>query len=548
MPMHRSQRFDAAQPSIVARDYPSFLRAVFRGAVGCALASTLAASGCSATATAPDDDASKPGGGGGQVATAGVGGSRSGGNGGVGGQLVATAGSGSAGSGSAGSGSAGTSPPTAGSGAAGAGSAGSDGAAGTTANPMPPDGSVTPRCDGATLQLLDGITPGEPFDGAELRMQFLGSMPETTAASGELCSAASDQAACRAAIAAAESTLPHTDVCGMIGDCDRYVVTTSGDDVRMYASRADLLRLLGTIDSPEDVALLLAYDRYDVLCADASRAADSGGTAPSTILAVADGFEAAVVLNVSTCPFQYAHVTLHVAPDGTVTELTRELLPEQSVCAGRRPEGLRSQHLPSTGSSLGAYFARMAHLEAASVTAFEVLAEELAHHGAPAGLVASATRAAHDEVRHTALTTALARRFGAEPMSPSIAPRPLRSLEAIALDNAVEGCVRECFGAVLGCYQAETSSDAEVAHVMTAIAEDETRHAALAFELAAWVEARLDPAARARVQAARRTAADALRLELWCTPDEPTRHVLGLPDRRAAQRLHQTLERALWAA
>jgi len=310
--------------------------------------------------------------------------------------------------------------------------------------------------------------------------------------------------------------LPHRDSCGMIGSCDRYLIATQGDDVRMYATRTELLKLLGPIDSPEDVALLLFYDNFDVECADAARMLNAGGPEASTIHPVDDGFEANVVLLVSTCIFQYARVTLHIARDGQVTELARELLPEQGGCAGRRPEGLLSRHTRSSDSALGEHFARMAHLEAASVTAFEVLRAELAQNDAPTALIEAAARAACDEVRHTALTTALARRFGAEPMTPAIEARPLRSLEAIALDNAVEGCVRECFGAALGCFQAQTATDAEIARVMTEIADDETQHAALAFEIAAWLDTRLQPDAKARVEVARRRAASELRSELPC--------------------------------
>ena len=512
MSMHRAQRFDPPRPSVALRDYGSVLRAVFRSAVSCALASSLAGAGCAATATAPED--SDPMGSAGAVAT----------GGGSGGSRAPT-------------------PIEAGSGGAGMAGAGVAG----TGEPSTTPGAAL-HCDGTMLQLLLDITPADPFDGAEFRMQFPGSPPQPLGVSGELCSGASDAADCRSAIADAEALLPHDGGCGMIGDCDRYVVATRGDDVSTYANRAQILELLGEIDSPEDVVMLLAYDTYDVLCADPTRLSESGGPSASELRIVDDGFEADVLLTVSTCPYQYAHVTLHIATDGTVSELTRELLPSQSVCAGRRPDGLRSRHLPTSSSALGEHFARMAHLEEASVHAFEVLAQELAHHGAPATLIESALCAAQDEVRHTVLATTLARRFGAASTPVSIAPRPLRSLEAIALDNAEEGCVRECFGAVVGCYQAETSSDAEIAHAMSVIAQDETRHAALAFEIAAWADEQLDTDARARVRSARRRAAAALRVELLSTLDAPTRAMLGLPDYRAASRLHEALERELWAA
>src|SRR5205814_1560141 len=65
---------------------------------------------------------------------------------------------------------------------------------------------------------------------------------------------------------------------------------------------------------------------------------------------------------------------------------------------GRRPAGLVGERGRGR-DAVGAYFAEMAWLEAASVRAFASLAEELASHGAPAALVAAARSAARDEAR-----------------------------------------------------------------------------------------------------------------------------------------------------
>ena len=56
---------------------------------------------------------------------------------------------------------------------------------------------------------------------------------------------------------------------------------------------------------------------------------------------------------------------------------------------------------------------------------------------------------------------------------------PRRPVE-IARENAEEGCVRETFGALLAAHQAAYACDPEVREVMTRIAGDELRHAALA--------------------------------------------------------------------
>lgn len=172
-------------------------------------------------------------------------------------------------------------------------------------------------------------------------------------------------------------------------------------------------------------------------------------------------------------------------------------------CPGRRPEGL-ADVTAARGEPVGAYFADSCHMEAASVHSFAALREELLMHGAPSDLVARAERAEADEVRHARMTARLARRFGAEEGAwaepPEVAPLGRRSLEAIALENAVEGCVNETFAALLAMWQAEHARDRSVRDAMRAIAEDETRHAALARSVAQWLEPRLDGEARRRVE------------------------------------------------
>jgi hypothetical protein len=491
MAMRSDEGFDAARPSIAARDYYSLLRGVFRHAVGCALASSLAAAGCQVSAGQPNrEEHSSPD-------RASTGGTR--------GRTTAA-----------------------------------------VAEPSP-SGPVTPACEGGAVRLLAGLAPAERFDGAELRLRYPLGEVEVLASEGLLCGAASDREHCRAQIVEAERTLAFAESCGMIGGCSRYIVTSERDMVRKFETQEELLKLLGAIDSPGDAFLLLSRSQFSVLCADPARELTVGGPEASTIRAVDDGFDASVIRMISNCPYQYARVRVHVARSGHIRERERELLPETGACEGRRPEGLLSRHRAGRASRLGEHFARMAHMEAASIDAFEVIAAELAQHGAPRALVTSAQRAAADEVRHAELTSALARRFGAQPSKPLVAARPLRTLEAIALDNAVEGCVRECFGAAVGCYQAQTAVDPEIAEAMALIAADETRHAALAFELAAWLHDRLDAAARARVDQARARAVAGLRAELACAPAEPERAALGLPDTAAALHLHDTLARSLWS-
>ncbi len=173
---------------------------------------------------------------------------------------------------------------------------------------------------------------------------------------------------------------------------------------------------------------------------------------------------------------------------------------------GRRPRGLARPPAPRAPSALGAYFASMAHDEAAAVHAFRRLRDDLALHGAPAALVRAATRSARDEERHARVMARRARAYGAAVPSPRVRRGGPRSLEAIARENAVEGCVNETFGALILHWQAAHARGASARRTFARIAADETRHAALSWSVARWAEARLDAGGRARVAAARARA------------------------------------------
>ncbi|MGE6762630.1 ferritin-like domain-containing protein [Corallococcus interemptor] len=213
------------------------------------------------------------------------------------------------------------------------------------------------------------------------------------------------------------------------------------------------------------------------------------------------------------------------------------------ICEGRRPEGLCSDGAVAKGTPvLGALFAKMAHLEAASVPAFERLAEELAGHGAPEHLVRAARRSAKDEVRHAEAMASLARRHGAPMPELRVQPFQPRSLEALAIENAVEGCVRETYGALLAGWQARSAEDAQVRESLGTIAPDELRHAELSLAIDAWAMEQLSPEARERVNAARREAWRQLEQDASAShlPEEVVR-LSGLPSADVASRLVREL-------
>jgi hypothetical protein len=195
-----------------------------------------------------------------------------------------------------------------------------------------------------------------------------------------------------------------------------------------------------------------------------------------------------------------------------------------------------------SGSELGALFAKTAWLEAASVPAFHRLAEELQVHGAPEVLVKAARRSAGDEVRHTRAMQALARRHGATMPEVELPPFEPRSLEEMLRENAVEGCVRETFGAFVAGWQGRTARDPEVRSTLRAITRDEVRHAELAWAVDAWAQERLSAVQRERLLQARRDALRSLGDEVdGHRPPEVLIHEAGLPSREQARTLFQGL-------
>jgi hypothetical protein len=122
-----------------------------------------------------------------------------------------------------------------------------------------------------------------------------------------------------------------------------------------------------------------------------------------------------------------------------------------------------------------------------------------------------------------------------------------RSLEEIAIENAVEGCVRETYGALLATWQARQASDAGVRAAMTVIAEDETRHAALSWSVAKWLDRRLNRDERHRVEQARLAAVEELLGQMEAQNDVELLESAGLPGREHAALLARHLARALWS-
>jgi hypothetical protein len=127
--------------------------------------------------------------------------------------------------------------------------------------------------------------------------------------------------------------------------------------------------------------------------------------------------------------------------------------------------------------------------EHASVAAFSRVAVELMAVGAPPQLIDDTLRAAQDEVRHAQACYGMASRFtpavhGPGPL-PAATPRS-PTLVQVAVDAFLEGCVGETTAALVAERGAALATDSHTQQVLTAIAADETDHAALAWQTVKW--------------------------------------------------------------
>ena len=214
--------------------------------------------------------------------------------------------------------------------------------------------------------------------------------------------------------------------------------------------------------------------------------------------------------------------------------------------AGRRPAGMQACRARATTSAVGAWLAHMAYLEAASVHAFVVTARDLERFSAPADLVERALVAAADEIRHAQITAALARHWGVAPEPLRIDVPEQRTLLDFCLENAVEGCVRETFGATVATWQAHMAEDPLIRAAMTSIADDETQHAMLSADIHTWALSVLDADQAEVMEGARMLAVTHLMGHLDTPLDADARAITGLPDREQSLTLAQGLLHAVW--
>ena len=254
-----------------------------------------------------------------------------------------------------------------------------------------------------------------------------------------------------------------------------------------------------------------------------------------------------IVETVSSCTITPDDEPADSVEDGTVLEVDDETATLTCVtsgfteCAGGRHSAVLTQRASGSGvDEVGAWLSREAAGEAGSVHAFAHLRRELQVLGAPQHLLDAAEAAEADEVRHARMVGRLARARGGTVQPVETQPLPTRSLQALALENAIEGCVHETWAAAQVAWQARHAPDPALREVCGVLATDEARHADLAAAIHQWALSVLSPAQAAEVEESRQRAWANLQAQRP-GPSPAARATLGLPSGSQQDALISTL-------
>ena len=130
----------------------------------------------------------------------------------------------------------------------------------------------------------------------------------------------------------------------------------------------------------------------------------------------------------------------------------------------------------------------MAVVEASSIAAFDALHADMVRCNAPAELLRDTLHARDDEIVHAASALTIAERI--DGMQVEVAALPARAPVTIATlvrEAVLDGCFGESVGAIEASECANACTIPEIAAHHARVAEDEARHAELAFRWVAWL-------------------------------------------------------------
>lgn len=172
-----------------------------------------------------------------------------------------------------------------------------------------------------------------------------------------------------------------------------------------------------------------------------------------------------------------------------------------------RPQDPAVAHLTTAErAALAQHFSRLGQMEHASIAAFARFQLQLLALGAPPELVEACNRALADETAHARLCFGIASAYAGRALGPG--PLDVQySLEKVSLVDVVdlviaEGCFGETRAALEALEAADNAQDPVIRAAYAGIADDEQRHAELAFRFVRWALGQEPDAVRLRIGAA----------------------------------------------
>ncbi len=196
---------------------------------------------------------------------------------------------------------------------------------------------------------------------------------------------------------------------------------------------------------------------------------------------------------------------------------------------------------------VGTWLAEASHAQSVSRMALRAVEWELEAHDAPLELVCGARCVAAAALNNAAMLETLALRWGVRPGQPTVVSVPVRPVEALAAENATQGCVRETWAALEARYQSLAARDPVIRRTMGRVACDALRHAELSWSVDAWARRRLGRVARERVERARLRSVQDLLGALSLERERELCIEAGLPTVATARGLARALCEALWS-
>jgi hypothetical protein len=169
-------------------------------------------------------------------------------------------------------------------------------------------------------------------------------------------------------------------------------------------------------------------------------------------------------------------------------------------------------------------WSRAALAEHASIASFARFTLQLLAVGAPPSLLVDAHRAGLDEIEHARLSFRIASVFAGRSLGPGPLPIPPVPGDVTLVDATraavLEGCIAETLAAHEARHAAHRCVDPLLREVMVAIAEDEARHAELAWAFAGWAVTVGGDDGRRIAQAAETALMDTARSEPSTSDDD----------------------------